>query len=159
VYSSFLLRGPHKLEVIGASFDVDVESFFSFSIKDGVEKPMTKRDLSDECPVPGVEWPETPSCSKKTVLMDVPANGDSGYLETGKMNIWAMKMKEGQSVYAETTGTEDIDLYLRWMDCPTKYKYDERGFTSTGDEMETFTDAPTDGVLYIGVRGYGASDY
>lgn len=60
---------------------------------------------------------------------------------------------------AWTTGSEDIDLYLRWGDCPTKYKYDVRGFTTRGAEHEVFKGAPEDGYLYIGVRGYDESDY
>ncbi len=60
---------------------------------------------------------------------------------------------------AWTTGTYDIDLYLRWGDCPTKYNYDEIGFTTLGAEHEVFNEAPEDGYLYIGVRGFGESDY
>ncbi len=60
---------------------------------------------------------------------------------------------------AWTTGTSDIDLYLRWDDCPTKWRYTERGFSTKGAEHEVLDAAPEDGYLYIGVRGYKESDY
>ena len=77
----------------------------------------------------------------------------TGYLEKGVMVIWAMEMRKGQKIVAKTTGKDDIDLYLRWADCPTKKLYDERGYSTKGKEKENYT-APSDGILYIGVRGY-----
>ena len=48
---------------------------------------------------------------------------------------------------------------MRWADCPTKWRFDSKGFSIYGAEHETYSDAPEDGFLYIGVRGYAASDY
>ena len=62
-------------------------------------------------------------------------------------------------VEAYTSGSSDIDLYMRWSDCPTKYKFEKRGFTTSSSEHEVLEAAPEDGDLYIGVRGYKASDY
>ena len=77
------------------------------------------------------------------------------------MVVWAVEMHKGQTVSAWTTGTNDIDLYLRWNNCPGEdpSKYDHRGFSSSGSEHQTYSSAPEDGFLYIGVRGYSASDY
>jgi hypothetical protein len=83
---------------------------------------------------------------------------NEGYLPKGKMVIWAMRMRHGQKMNTKTTGKSDIDLYLRWNDCPTRKLWNERGYSTKGAENESFL-APEDGTIYIGVRGYKASDY
>jgi len=103
-------------------------------------------------------FPVTASCSGNTQLMENSPISATGYLEKGVMVIWAMEMKKGQQITTATTGKDDIDLYLRWNDCPTKQVYDERGYTTGGSEKESFT-APADGTVFIGVRGYKTSDY
>jgi hypothetical protein len=75
------------------------------------------------CPTK-VEYPDTTDCSKDTALMQVSPLETSGYLDEGVMVIWAIEMHKGQTVSARTTSSNDIDLFLRWNNCPTKYKYD-----------------------------------
>jgi hypothetical protein len=42
-----------------------------------------------------VVYPNTKSCSKKTVLMNTSPLGAEGYLPLGKMVIWKMEVRKG----------------------------------------------------------------
>jgi len=60
--------------------------------------------------------------------------GASGDLVINEMNVWAIRVRAGQTVGAQTTGTNDVDLYMRFDDCPTYSEWDARGYTTSGVE-------------------------
>jgi len=149
-------EGEHVLELYAFAFE-DTNPIWTYAVDGSEEQAMTMHSVNTFCPVE-IKYPESDACSKNTVLMPTKPLYSEGYLEKGKMVIWSMKMRHKQKMVSKTTGESDIDLYLRWNDCPTTSKYNERGFTTKGNETESFQ-APEDGTLYIGVRGYKSSGY
>ena len=76
-------------------------------------------------------------------------------------------MKEGQTVRTVASGSEDIDIFYLWGDCPWVSECQEwveaceMGFTDAHDsktEDISFT-APSDGFIIIGIRMYNAGDW
>ena len=151
-----LSEGQHVLELYGFLLN-DRDPVWTYSVDGSQEMPLTMAVLNAMCPV-HIDYPKSSACTVDTVLMPTQPVYSEGYLEKGKMVIWAMKMRHGQKAVSKTTGSEDIDLYFRWNDCPTNYLYTARAFTITGEEVERYR-APEDGTLYIGVRGYKASTF
>ena len=156
-FEKHLSKGHHKLEVIGGEDCCDGATKWQFKRGEGEWEDFTLRNLRSYCPT-GPVYPETQSCMDG-LLMEVSPLDTSGYLPRGKMVVWAMPMRKGQRLETWTTGQSDIDLYLRWNDCPTTELWDHRGYSTSGSEYEVLNGAPDDGVCYIGVRGYRASDY
>ncbi len=135
-FSGTVDKGPHTIEIFGSEGCCDGEQIWKWS-GESVEFPnefvnekFSLRTLNYLCPTT-VEYPDTHDCDDAT-LMQVSPIDTSGYLEAYEMVIWSIEMHKGQTVGATTTGTNDIDLFMRWNNCPTKYVFDERGFSSTG---------------------------
>jgi len=150
--------GEHNLELYAYAEENALDNpKWTFAVDGSEEQALTLEATSNWCPVE-ITYPKTNSCAVNTVLMPTKPIYSEGYLEQGKMIVWAMKMRDGQKVVSETNGSSDIDLYLRWNDCPTTSKWNRRGYTTKGYENEYYV-APEDGYLYIGVRGYKASDF
>ncbi|MEO2004521.1 MAG: PPC domain-containing protein, partial [Candidatus Poribacteria bacterium] len=83
---------------------------------------------------------------------------ESGHVNQGDWNRFTLTVTAGQSVTVRTTAPADVDLYTRMDTAPTLNEYDQRGWTSSGNETLTFTAAAA-GTLHIGVMGYAGSDY
>jgi len=82
----------------------------------------------------------------------------SGSVAQGAMLYYTVNVKAGKAIVVRTTAPADIDLYVRMNLAPTVTTYDQRGYTSSGNE--TLTVVPgADGVLHIGVHGYAAASF
>ena len=88
-----------------------------------------------------------------------PAHLDvSGHVATEAMDFYELDVVAGQGVVVTSTADADIDLYVKMGQKPTTTSYDERAYTTEGNETLKFTPA-VNGKLFIGVHGYNASDY
>ncbi|MFO0749724.1 MAG: pre-peptidase C-terminal domain-containing protein [Myxococcota bacterium] len=82
----------------------------------------------------------------------------TGSVALGAMVDYTLDVKGGKPVVVRTTAPADIDLYVRMTLPPTTSVYDQRGYTSSGNETVTLVPA-NDGVLHITVHGYKAATY
>ena len=74
------------------------------------------------------------------------------------MALYVLELEAGDAITVKTIAENDIDLYVRFENPPTKNDYDARGYTTSGNERIDF-DAHEAGTLHIGVHGYEAGDY
>ena len=95
---------------------------------------------------------------------DGPPVGDktetfSGSLAQGQNRSFGpFKVAGGSSFKASTTGTGDIDLYVKRGSVPTTSSYDCRSIGSTATETCT-VNVSTNGDVYVMLRGYTAGNY
>lgn len=158
VYTQCVLsEGMHTIELYALAFNDDPNPVWTYAVDGSEEMALTLPAINAYCPVV-IKYPTTESCSLNTVLMPTKPTRNEGYLAKGKMVIWSMKMRDMQKIEVKTTGSKDIDLYIRWNDCPTTDTWNSRGFSTSSVEREVFA-APEDGIVYIGVRGFTTSDY
>ena len=75
-----------------------------------------------------------------------------------EMALYVLELEAGDAITVKTIAENDIDLYVRFENPPTKNDYDARGYTTSGNERIDF-DAHEAGTLHIGVHGYEAGDY
>lgn len=80
----------------------------------------------------------------------------SGTVTQGQMKVFALSVRAGQRVVARTTGTGDVDLYVRFGSAPTDTTYNAASEGDASNEQAAYS-APQAGMLYIGVYGYVAS--
>lgn len=119
IYSQCQLgEGAHTIELYAAAWSDDPNPVWTYAVDGSEEMPLTLEAINAYCPVV-MNYPQTESCSTKTVLMPTSPVRNEGYLAKGKMVIWSMKMRDMQKIECKTTGDSDIDLYIRWNDCPT----------------------------------------
>ena len=82
----------------------------------------------------------------------------SGSVAQGELKVFQLAVPAGKKLVLRTTAPNDVDLYVRMDAAPTVTQYDQRGYTSSGNETVTIT-APRDLTLYVGVHGYAASTF
>lgn len=82
----------------------------------------------------------------------------SSQVATSEMKVFPLPMPAGKKVVVKTAAGADVDLYLRIDIPPTTEAYEQRGYTSSGNETLTFT-ASQACVLHIGVHGYTAGSF
>jgi hypothetical protein len=104
-----------------------------------------------------VEWggAEDGEITEEEASEHLDETGEVAYQE---MALYVLHVEEGQSVEVQTTSEGDVDLYLRQDNPPTTNEYDERGYTTSGDETLEYTASST-GTLHIGVHGWAAASF
>ncbi|MBX7116431.1 MAG: pre-peptidase C-terminal domain-containing protein [Myxococcaceae bacterium] len=80
----------------------------------------------------------------------------SGSAAANQMKVFTLAVPAGRRVVVRTTGTGDVDLYVRFGSAPTDQTYDAASEGDTSVEQLTYT-ATQSGTLYIGVFGYVAN--
>lgn len=83
---------------------------------------------------------------------------EAGSVAQGELKVFRLAVPAGKKLVLRTTAPNDVDLYVRMDLAPTVTQYDQRGYTSSGNETVTIT-APRDLTLFVGVHGYVASPF
>lgn len=82
----------------------------------------------------------------------------SGNVSLGELKVFTLPVTAGRPVVIRSRAAADVDLYVKLGAAPTTASYTARAYTSSGNEMLTFTPSIS-GVLHIGVHGYRASAF
>lgn len=128
------------------SYNAAVESL-SDPITPAPTNPVTEEPEPDLEPEPA---PEPVNSGNHLNVSDSVAQGE--------MKHYEVPMVAGQPILVMTTAPNDVDLYLKMAIAPTTNNYDQRGFTTSGNESLLFT-PPAHGTLHIGVHGWEASNF
>lgn len=83
---------------------------------------------------------------------------ESGTLTQGQLRMFTLPLAAGRTVVVRTQAPHDVDLYLRAGVAPTTSTFDQRAWTTSGNETLTFV-AGQSTTLFIGVYGYAASSF
>jgi hypothetical protein len=83
---------------------------------------------------------------------------ETGHVAKDEMKVYTLNVAEAQKLIIQTLAQEDVDLYLRFGQAPTRYDYDVRAFNVGGNETLDYT-AATAGALFVGIHGYEEADF
>ena len=85
---------------------------------------------------------------------------DEQHVDQNQMQQFdSVAVKAGDRVVVSTTGTGDVDLYVRFGQAPSQSDYDCRPFESGSDESCELTAPEGASELFVAAHGYSASDF
>jgi len=105
-----------------------------------------------------ITWTEPGEGEEEPEPVEIAHLNETGAVGQGELKTFELDVVAGQLVVIKTTAPNDVDLYIRMNQVPTRAMYDQRAWTASGDE--TLRYMPTNsGKLFIAVDGYQASDF
>jgi hypothetical protein len=83
---------------------------------------------------------------------------ESDSVDFQELALYVLEISAGDTIVAQTSSDNDVDLYVRFGYPPTTAEYDLRAYTYSGNESVSYT-ATSGGMLHIGVHGWEAADF